>query len=438
MIANVYRPSRRKNGKRTKSRVYRGRYRLHPADRIKEVPLRTSDKQVAQERLKQIILEEQREAEGLIPPKAEREAAKRRITDHVTDFISDRRSVGCDEKYVRELHQKLLRLAKECRWQEVRDVTVESFCAWRDKEARIKSAKTLNEYLHAINGLMNWLRPRIGSNPLECVQKAELNGRQKRERRAFSSEELERLCSVSEKRGLVYRVAAHTGIRRGELAEIEWRDVHLETVRPFIYIRASISKNHKHAMQPLTPDAVDALWKLRLADAKPTDFVFKRIIPRMPRFRADLERAGIPYVDGKGEYADFHSLRKTFGTLLTLAGVGQRTVMELMRHSDMRLTAKTYTDAHMLPISDAVALLCAFTARQGNPQLDPQNLSTESPVVSPFVAINVHESRLLTVGEQAFSPSETSSVSNSRETAENARCRVRTCDFLRVKQALYH
>ena len=65
----------------------------------------------------------------------------------------------------------------------------------------------------------------------------------------------------------------------------------------------------------------------------------------MPRFRADLEAAGISYIDTKGEYADFHSLRKTFGTMLTLAGVGQRTVRELMRHSDMRLTAKTYTDA---------------------------------------------------------------------------------------------
>lgn len=80
----------------------------------------------------------------------------------------------------------------------------------------------------------------------------------------------------------------------------------------------------------------------------------------MPRFRADLEAAGISYVDGKGKYADFHSLRKTFGTTLTLAGVGQRTVMALMRHSDMRLTAKTYTDANMLPVSDAVALLSAF------------------------------------------------------------------------------
>jgi len=336
------------------------------------------------------------------------------------------------------LHRKLLRLAEECKWRKVRDVTAKSFCTWRDKEAERKSAKTLNEYLHAINGLMNWLQPRVGINPLRFVQKAELNGKNKRERRAFTAEELERLCSVSGRRGFVYRIAARTGIRRGELNEIEQRDIHLEAPLPFIVVRASISKNHKQAMQPLTPDAVYALRELTHGDERPTDRVFKGLIPRMPRFRADLEAAGIPYIDTKGEYADFHSLRKTFGTMLTLAGVGQRTVRELMRHSDMRLTAKTYTDANMLPVADAVALLSAFAAKQANPQIDPQKSATEGRAVSAPVMINGNETKLLSVGDQKLSLSETSSVSNSPQVAENARCRVRTCDFLRVKQALYH
>jgi integrase len=351
------------------------------------------------------------------------------MAEHVADFIADRRSVGCDEKYVRELHRKLLRLANECKWREVRDVTVKSFCSWRDKEAKTKSAKTVNEYLHAINGLMNWLQPRVGTNPLRFVEKAELNGKQKRERRAFTAEELERLCRVSGRRGFVYRIAARTGIRRGELEEIEVRDVHLEKKLPFMIVRASISKNHKQAMQPLTPDAVQALRGLIPDDARPTDRVFKGWIPRMPRFRADLEAAGIPYVDPRGEYADFHSLRKTFGTMLTLAGVGQRTVMELMRHSDMRLTAKTYTDANMLPVSDAVALLSAFAAKQENPQIDPQKSATESRAGSSSVAINGSQPKLLTVGDERLSLSETASVPSSPERAENARCRVRTCDL---------
>ena len=105
------------------------------------------------------------------------------------------------------------------------------------------------------------------------------------------------------------------------------------------------------------------------------DFVFHGRIPRMTVFRKDLKAAGIAYVDAKGEYADFHSLRKTFGTMLTLAGVPQRVVMELMRHSDMRLTAKTYTDAGMLPSDATVASLPSLNAADSSPTTGPTKFS---------------------------------------------------------------
>jgi integrase len=204
---------------------------------------------------------------------------------------------------------------------------------------------------------MNWLEPRIGTNPLRHVQKVQTNGMEKMKRRALTADELQRLIRVSGSRSLVYLVAARTGIPRGELAQIEWRDVHLDAQQPFITVRASVAKNHSHAMQPLTSDAVDGLRELQLAGARPNECVFAAGIPRMEQFRNDLNVAGIEYVDSRGERVDFHALRKTFGTMLTLSGVGQRTVMELMRHSDPRLTLKTYTDANLLPVSDAVVSL---------------------------------------------------------------------------------
>ncbi len=213
----------------------------------------------------------------------------------------------------------------------------------------------------------------------------------------------------------------------------------LEGQQPFITVRSSIAKNHKHARQPLTPDAVDALRELRLLNTDPKSRVFAGLIPRMNQFRDDLEAAGIPYIDAKGEYADFHSFRKTFGTMLTLAEVGQRTVMELMRHSDMRLTAKTYTDANMLPISGAmefaVGLRCK-SARLTNGLT--KNSLIESNLMSVIVPLKSADATLLIAGDEAVSPSEAASVPQSPEMADHARCRVRTCDFLRVKQALYH
>jgi integrase len=83
-------------------------------------------------------------------------------------------------------------------------------------------------------------------------------------------------------------------------------------------------------------------------------------IPRIERFRRDLKKAGIPYIDAQGRVADLHALRKTFDTHLQLNGALPRVTMELMRHSDMRLTMKNYTDATLLPTAEAVNALPSY------------------------------------------------------------------------------
>jgi integrase len=81
--------------------------------------------------------------------------------------------------------------------------------------------------------------------------------------------------------------------------------------------------------------------------------VFKGIFPRTEIFWKDLAAAGIERFDERGRKMDFHSFRKTFATMLNLAGVNLRVAMEAMRHSDPRLTLKTCTDSEMLPVSEA-------------------------------------------------------------------------------------
>ena len=78
------------------------------------------------------------------------------------------------------------------------------------------------------------------------------------------------------------------------------------------------------------------------------------MIPRMPEFLADLKRAGIQEFDALGHRADFHALRHTLCTGLGRVGVAPRAAMELMRHSDMRLTNMNYTDISQLPLLEAL------------------------------------------------------------------------------------
>ena len=101
------------------------------------------------------------------------------------------------------------------------------------------------------------------------------------------------------------------------------------------------------------------LWTytLRPADAVAFTPVFQGAIPRVRTFRKDLVRAGVAFEDEQGRRADFHSLRMTFGTNLTVSGASPRVVMELMRHSDIKLTMKIYTDPAQLRLSEAVLKL---------------------------------------------------------------------------------
>ena len=101
-------------------------------------------------------------------------------------------------------------------------------------------------------------------------------------------------------------------------------------------------------------------------------------------FKADLRAARIDPVDARDQRADFHALRHTLATNLALAGTAPRVAMEVMRHSDMRLTSKTYTDAGLLPLTDAVTKLPSFTdSDTADSQIDSQSLSRRSHVPVP-------------------------------------------------------
>ena len=44
------------------------------------------------------------------------------------------------------------------------------------------------------------------------------------------------------------------------------------------------------------------------------------------------------------ESLTFHSLRKTYGTILASGGVLIRSIQEMLGHSDVRITAQVYAD----------------------------------------------------------------------------------------------
>ncbi|MCB1079318.1 MAG: site-specific integrase, partial [Verrucomicrobiae bacterium] len=217
-------------------------------------------------------------------------------------------------------------------------------------------AKTLNEYLAHVRSFLGWLeeRRRIAVNPLRVVKPlrvvTEDTGR------AFSLPELQSLvASVPEYRALLYRVAAFTGLRRNELKRLEWSRVVFNMERPRIELAAPRTKSKRPDPLPIHPEAFSALQRLRELSPVEEPMVFFRGVTQMPRFRKDLAAAGIADRDSRGRQLEFHSFRRTLATFLNSAGVAPRLAMELMRHRDMRLTMRDYTDRAILPAAEALA-----------------------------------------------------------------------------------
>jgi integrase len=76
-----------------------------------------------------------------------------------------------------------------------------------------------------------------------------------------------------------------------------------------------------------------------------------------PTRREREESSFLCYVDADGRYADFHSLRATFITNLSRAGVTPKTAQTLARHSTIDLTMNTYTTLGVLDQAAAVEAL---------------------------------------------------------------------------------
>ena len=357
MIFNVEKRKKRKGAKILESRSYYLRYRLGEMPADKWVSLKTSDKVVANAKAEKFRIQKELELAGLALPPLQITARKAPRRELLADYIAEMTSQRRDGRYVKGTMAQLERLTGETRWRTLADVTSDSFLSWRRANATL-SAKTLNEYRGSALKFLDWLvgQERLAANPLGKVGKIDGRNDIKRERRAYTLEELGRLFAVSEDRAIVYKTAFYTGLRKDELRELQWGDIRKSADGVFLQLRASTTKNGKADRLPLPAKLAGELEDLRPASCSAADKVFATV-PRMPRFYKDLKLAGIPRVDEHGRVSDFHAFRKSLSTALLMGGTVPRVAQELMRHSDLKLTTGTYTDARALPLQTAVESL---------------------------------------------------------------------------------
>ena len=380
MIAYIYRPKRQRNGKLISSRIWRARLKLNGDVKARDISLGVSDKQVAEQKLRDNIRDQERMAVGLLAPAAQRETFENPMERLVDGYVADLKALGRSADHVRHVDKRLRRLMRECHWQSLREATADSFLRWRTEQKQ--APKTINEYQAALSALFSWLRKqnRVAANPFELVTKVDARGKESFHRRALNDDEARRLLAGPHRP--LYLLALHTGLRRGEINALHWGDLHLDVANPFYVVPVAKSKSRKEQPRPLHPELATELQAMKSAGKlAPGTLVFPERVPAMKVIRTDFKTAGIPLEDERGHRVDFHALRMTYITRLQRAGVSPREAMELARHSDMRLTMKTYTDAAQLPLAATVRKLPSFN----DTQIDTQTLVAGSQFVSPSV-----------------------------------------------------
>ena len=387
MTEYVFKRKRNKNGRTVTDRTYCGRYKLAGDANYTTVNLEVTDKQVAQQKLRQLIQEFEREQAGIGVSKAESDCLNAPLSDLLHGFVGELERLGRASEYTRHVSARVLALSKACGWVRLRDVSADSFRQWR--KVKKASDKTINEYQNSITALLNWIgkNKRVKLPVFEFVEHIDARGRQSFERRALTVLESCALLSCAPlKRRVSYALALYTALRRGEIEALEWRDVSLDSETPFLSVRASTTKNSKPAHIPLHPDLVAILREWCNADADESDLVLPDGIPQNRLgLWVDLKNAGIERADTCKRRVDFHALRHTSCTLLMAAGVPARVVQEIMRHSDMRLTTKIYTDAGGIPTTEAINKMPSLLVSKNGTHIGTLTLGFKGQSVSRAV-----------------------------------------------------
>jgi len=228
-----------------------------------------------------------------------------------------------------------------------------------------KAAKSIFDRAH------DWKM--IATNPMDGVQRPRADRQEKKEIRAqkknFTTEEAVAVMKAMDTLPAQWRMyfmgAMISGLRRGEMLAIEWKDVDFEKGAIYVESQITLTEEGKKKEGELKTEEsegwiampswyMDELkryelhWKkekMRCIDWKGKDkeYLFhsgegEMYFPSTPTatWRKFLKRNNIPHVK-------LHGLRHTAGMLLRESGADMKTIQERLRHTKLSTTMDIYT-----------------------------------------------------------------------------------------------
>jgi integrase len=154
-------------------------------------------------------------------------------------------------------------------------------------------------------------------------------------------------------------LAVNTGLRRGELLKLRWREVDLQ--RRILTVRGEGAKTGQTRHVPLNSEAIQVMKAWRPIALEAQWCVFggsessKPLVAIKKGWATVLKAA-------KVRSFRFHDLRHTFASKLAMAGVDLNTVRELLGHRSIAMTLRY---AHLAPEHKAAAVETLVPSKRG-------------------------------------------------------------------------
>jgi integrase len=250
------------------------------------------------------------------------------------------------------------------------DVTPEAIERYRDRllEEGKLSNRTIVRHLAVLHGIFKRAKRAWGlaENPAaaELVERPRVVYTGVFD--TFNRSEIERLAAAaeSEQDAALYRVAAFTGLRTGELFALRWENVAfldglLHVRRNYTGGEEKIPKGKRVRSVPMMPAVVDALARLKERErfTEDRDLVFCSELGEHLDYFAHLDRYKAALRRAKLRAIRFHDLRHAFGTA-AITRLDPHAVQSYMGHQHYSTTQRYLH--HKPRREDAAALAEAF------------------------------------------------------------------------------
>ncbi len=233
-------------------------------------------------------------------------------------YYTDEKIVGLLNRY---FGNKLL--------SEIKTVDILKF-----KNERAEKVKhgTVNRSLAVLKSMFNraieWCKAK--ENPCKNVKMFKENNQ--RDRYLTEEEEARLLPNCNDYLKRIVVAALHTGMRKGEILKLKWKDINIE----HRYISLYDTKNGEGRKVVMNQTVLNVF--MNIPKHSNSEYVF---CDRQGRPYGDIKKSFLSAVEKAGIINfHFHDLRHTFASRLVMAGVDLNTVRELLGHKSLEMTLR--------------------------------------------------------------------------------------------------